>query len=141
VEYSFSKEAHDWEVEVFASFFQVLHSTRVRQGVADRLWWISSKRGHFMVKLLFASLACTEGRRFPWKSVWHTQAPPRVIFFVRLAALGKILTIDNLRRRKVIVTNRFCMCKRSEEMVDHLLLNCEVAYALWSAFFGRFGLS
>jgi hypothetical protein len=25
--------------------------------------------------------------------------------------------------------------------MDHLLLHCEVAYALWSAFFGRFGLS
>ena len=27
------------------------------------------------------------------------------------------------------------MCKRSEETVDHLLFHCEVAYALWSAFF------
>jgi hypothetical protein len=34
---------------------------------------------------------------------------------------------------------RCSMCKRSEETVD--LLHCEVAYALWSAFFGRFGLS
>jgi hypothetical protein len=93
------------------------------------------------VKLLFASLACIEGRRFPWKSVWHTRAPLRAIFFVWSAALGKILTIDNLRRRQVIVTNRSCMCKRSEEIVDHLLLYCEVTYALWGAFFGRFGLS
>jgi hypothetical protein len=43
----------------------------------------------------------------------------------------------------VILTNICCMCKRSEEMVDHLLLllHFEVAYALWSAFFGWFGLS
>jgi hypothetical protein len=34
---------------------------------------------------------------------------------------------------------RCSMCKRSEETVD--LLHCEVAYALWSAFFDRFGLS
>jgi hypothetical protein len=73
--------------------------------------------------------------------VWRTQAPLRVIFFVWSAALGKILTIDNLRKQHVIVMNRCCMCKRSEETVDHLLLHCEVAFALWSAFFGRFGLS
>jgi hypothetical protein len=79
-------------------FFQVLHSTRVKQGCANRLWWISSKRGRFTVKLLFASLACTEGRRFHWKSVWQTQAPPRTIFCVWSVALGKILTLDNLRR-------------------------------------------
>jgi hypothetical protein len=54
---SFSREAHDWELEVFASFFQVLHSNRVRQGCEDRLWWISSKRGIFKVKSLFYSLA------------------------------------------------------------------------------------
>ena len=52
---SFSREAHDWEVEVFASFFQVLHTARVRQGGADRLWWIFSKRGCFTVKFLHAS--------------------------------------------------------------------------------------
>jgi hypothetical protein len=41
----------------------------------------------------------------------------------------------------VIVTNRCCMCKRCEKTMDHLLLHCEVTYALWSAFFGRFGLT
>ena len=86
-------------------------------------------------------LGCNVARSFPWKSVWWTQAHPRAIFFAWSAGLGKILTLDNLRRRWVIVTNRFCMCKRSEETVDHLLLHCEIAYDLWSAFFGGFGLS
>jgi hypothetical protein len=39
----FSRETHDWELEVFASFLHVLHSVRVRRGCEDRLWWISSK--------------------------------------------------------------------------------------------------
>jgi len=30
---SFSREAHDWKVDVFASFFQVLHSVNVRRVV------------------------------------------------------------------------------------------------------------
>jgi hypothetical protein len=49
----FSREAHDWELEVFASFLQVLHSVRVRRGCEDRLWWISSKRGLFKVNSFF----------------------------------------------------------------------------------------
>jgi len=32
---SFVREAHDWEVDVFASFFQILHSTRVNRDRAD----------------------------------------------------------------------------------------------------------
>jgi hypothetical protein len=68
---SFVKEAHDWEVSVFASFFQVLHLAVVSRDCANRLWWVSSKKGLFKVKS-FSSLACYEGRRFPWKNVWRT---------------------------------------------------------------------
>jgi hypothetical protein len=39
------------------------------------------------------------------------------------------------------VMDRCCMCKRNGESVDHLLLHCDVASAIWSAFFSRFGLS
>jgi hypothetical protein len=55
-----------------------------------------------------------------------------------LAALGKILTMDNLRNRHVIVMNRCYMCKRNGETVAHLLLHCEIASALWSALLSRF---
>jgi hypothetical protein len=56
------------------------------------------------------SLACYEGRSFPWKSVWWTQALLRSVFFVLSAALGKILTLDNLRKCHAIVINKCCMC-------------------------------
>jgi hypothetical protein len=65
----------------------------------------------------------------------------KVVFFAWSAAFRKILTLDNLRHRHVIVINRCCMCKRHGESVDHLLLHCEVAGALWNTIFSRFGLS
>jgi hypothetical protein len=37
-------EAHDWEVGVFASFFQVFHLAMVSRDRVDRLWWVSSKK-------------------------------------------------------------------------------------------------
>jgi hypothetical protein len=49
--------------------------------------------------------------------------------------------MDNLRKRHIIVINWCCMCERSEETVDHLLLHCEVASNLWYAFFSCFGLA
>jgi len=76
---SFVREAHDWKVGVFASFFQVLHS--VNRDRANRLWWVPSKKGVFKVKTFFNSLVGTVGRRFPWKSVWRTQGPSRAAFF------------------------------------------------------------
>jgi hypothetical protein len=55
--------------------------------------------------------------------------------------LGKILTIDNLRKRNLILINRCCLCKSDEENVNHLFLHCEIAHSLWYAMFNRFGLS
>jgi hypothetical protein len=103
---SFVKEAHDWEVGVFASFFQMLHSAVVSGDRADRLWWFFSKKCLFKVKSFSSSLAYSEGRRFSWKSMWWTQAPLRAAFFVWLAALCKIFIMDNLRKRHIIIVDR-----------------------------------
>jgi hypothetical protein len=62
-------------------------------------------------------------------------------FFTWLEVLGKILTMDNLRKRHIIVVDRFCMCKRNEKSLYHLLIDCDLAYAIWIAFFSRLGLS
>jgi len=56
-------------------------------------------------------------------------------------ALGKILTADNLRKRKIIIVDRCYLCKRDGETVDHLLLHCDVASTLWNHVFSRFGMS
>jgi hypothetical protein len=69
-----------------------------------------------------------------------TQAPSRAAFYAWSATLEKILTLNNLRRRHVIVKDKCCMCKRNEKSVDHLL-HCDVASAFLSVFFNRFGMS
>jgi hypothetical protein len=64
-----------------------------------------------------------------------------VVFFAWPASLGKILTIDNLRKGHIIVVNWCCMYKKSRESVDHLLLYCEIASALWNAIFNSVELA
>jgi hypothetical protein len=78
-------------------------------------------------------MGCHDGFGFPWKNVWMTKVPLRVAFFVWLTGLGKIFTMDNLRKQRIIVVNRYCMCKMNEESVDHLL-HCKVACAIWNVF-------
>jgi hypothetical protein len=77
---------------------------------------------------------------FPWKSIWKVGAPPCVAFFVWTAAHGKILTIDNLRKRNICIVDWCCMCKHSGESPNHLLLHHEMAQSLWSMVFCLFGV-
>ena len=58
------------------------------------------------------------------------EGPPRVAFFSWSALLGKILTTDNLCKRRIIVIDWCYMCKRCGESVDHLLLHfsCLILY-------------
>ena len=78
---------------------------------------------------------------FPWKSIWKQKIPSRVAFFVWTAALGKCLTIDNLRKRKVYILDWCYMCKCNSESVNHLFLHCPVASELWDMVFGLFGVN
>jgi hypothetical protein len=37
---SFIRAAHNWDVDVFTSFFNLLYSYRVRWEGEDKLWWV-----------------------------------------------------------------------------------------------------
>ena len=74
-----------------------------------------------------------------WKSILKVKAPSRVAFFVWTATVGKILALDNLWKRNIMV--EWCyICKHYREPIDHLLLHCEVATELWNVFFQLFGV-
>jgi hypothetical protein len=138
---SFFRAAHDWQVDDLAAFFSLLYSTKVNCDGEDQLWWYPSHKEKFDVRSFYKALVCKEAIHFPWKSIWRTKVPLKVTFFAWTAAQGKTLTLDNLRKKRVIVIDKCCMCKMNGESVDHLLLHCEVARALWNAIFSRFNLS
>jgi hypothetical protein len=50
--------------------------------------------------------------------------------FVWTAELEKILALDNLRKRNIMVVEWYCMCKKSRESINHLLIHWEVAKEL-----------
>jgi hypothetical protein len=117
----------------------LLYSQTIRPGVVDSLCWTPSCRGLFEVRSFYTTLISPHPPGiFPWKSVWKAKVPSRVAFFVWTAALGKILTTENLRKRRVTILDWCCMCKSSGESVNHLLVHCPVAWELWSLWFWSF---
>ena len=118
---NFTRPAQDWELESISSFLDLLYSSSAKGQGEDKLCWQGSTSGGFQVKAYYNAILPTAGHIIPWKSIWKTKAPPRVAFFVWTAALGHILTIDNLRKRHVIVIDWCYMCKVYGESIAHLL--------------------
>jgi hypothetical protein len=49
---NFLKAAHNWKVDVFTLFFNLLYPFRLRQSSEDKLCWVHFKKGLFDVKIL-----------------------------------------------------------------------------------------
>jgi hypothetical protein len=64
-----------------------------------------------MIDLSTMSLSLTMILFFLGRVFGGVKVPLRVTFFAWSATLGKILTMDNLRKQYVIVVNWCCMCK------------------------------
>ena len=102
----------------------IVYSSTVRGVGPDKVCWKTARSRGFEVRGFYLSFYPPTLTSFPWRMVWQSKVPPRVAFFSWSASLGKILTIDNLRKRRIIVLNWCYMCKRCGESMDHLLLHC-----------------
>ena len=107
----------------------------------DKMCWKPDREKDFMVKDYYSILVGSNDYCFPWKSIWKQKIPSRLAFFVWTVVLGKCLTIDNLRKRKVWILDWCYMYDYNGESVDHLFLHCPVVMDLWSMVFGKFGVS
>jgi hypothetical protein len=95
---SFIWATHDQELESLDSFLNLLYSSNTHSGEVDSMLWTPSSSHNFAIKSYYNMLQLDEHSSFPWKSIWKVKAPPHIAFFLWTIAMGRILTVDNLRR-------------------------------------------
>ena len=109
--------------------------------VGDQMRWKLKPNEEFDIRSYYKKLRDSPSIVFPCKGIWRVKAPRRVSFFVWCVVWNKILTGDNLRLRRLVLVDWCIMCRHCGEMLDHLLLHCEMAHRLWSFALITFGLS
>lgn len=77
---------------------------------------------------------------FPYQEVWDSKTPMKVNFFLWLAMRGRILTQENLKRRRFQLASKCLFCGENEETVMHLLIDCKEVEKLWYYFYGVIGI-
>jgi hypothetical protein len=135
------RNLQDWEIESLTSFLDRIYSASLNDSGVDQMCWQRDGKLGFTVKSYYSCLNATPPNQFPWKEIWKAKAPPRVAFFLWMAAWGKILTNDNLRKRRVVLVDWCCLCNKDGESLDHLFLHCSMAKQLWDSILTLFGLN
>lgn len=97
----FIRSIQDWELESLQSFFAFLYSTNIGLNGVDIMVWLPASNGSSKVKSYFKVLMAKGCWSFPWKCIWKVKAPSEVSFFTWTVAMGRILTLDNLKKRSM----------------------------------------
>ena len=125
----------DWELESLMTFITTIYGSEIRWIGENKTCGKPNKKKGFKVGVYYRLLdsdidTATTIHLFPWKIIWRSKVPLRVTIFVWTTDLGNILTIDNLRKRKVKIITSCYMCKCNSESIDHLLIHCPIFFGL-----------
>ena len=133
----FSRPFNDWEMGMVERFLLSLQGKKVIINLEDR--WKEAKGGNFTVKSFYNALEGGSTVPFPRSIIWSPYVPTKVGFFAWEATWGKVLTLDQLKKRGWALPNRCYLCGATEESINHLLIHCTKARVLWDLLFNLFG--
>ena len=138
---TFLRSLNDWEIEEMVRFLQILHDQNFRPTGEDMFLLKEVKAKSFSVKVMYKGYDISPAFDFPYQSIWNSVVPPKIGIFTWEAAWGKVLTLDNLKRRGMAFANRCFLCEEDEETINHLLIHCRSAKMLWDLLLSIGGVS
>ena len=131
----------DITITIKSELLVIIRGRRLNPLAEDCWLWKETKDGIFSVKSLYSILDSRRGVQFPINIIWNPCVPTKVGFFAWEAFWGKVLTLDQLKKRGQCLANRCFLCCEEEESIDHILIQCSKARVLWELLFTLFGVS
>ena len=137
--FSFGRHFHDWELEEVQGFLATVNPQSINPNLTDRFWWEKAKNGSFSVKTCFELLEGSSQQSVPIKMLCNPTVPTKVGFFAWEVWWGKILTMDQLKKRGFSLASRCVFCGNDEESLEHLFIHCPKVWCMWTAIFSLSG--
>lgn len=137
-----NRNLQDWQIEQYENLLSLLAEFQPTNK-EDQLHWSLGNNGKLLVKTFYHHLAGhnrASNSDFLEKMIWKSNALPCITFFTRKAAKQWILTIDNLMKRGITLSNRCFLCKENAESCNHLLLHCPFTQKLLTIVHGLLGI-
>ena len=82
------------------------------------------KVGLFSVNSLFGELKGGSAAAFQESMLWNLCVPSKVSFFACKVWWGKMITLNQLKRRGCALANKRSLCSEDEKNIEHILLPC-----------------
>jgi len=117
-------------MEIWDQVYQIA-STISYSDEEDALVWQFTSNGIYSSQSLYRIINFRGIKPILVPSVWNLKLPPRVNYFLWLVCRNKILTRDNLGKRKKIEDDTCLFCNEKER-VNHLFFECVVAKQMWT---------
>jgi len=96
----------------------------------DHILWNYSSSGKYSVQSLYAIVNHRGVNPIFVQAVWKLKIPPRVQFFLWLLSNNRVLTRDNVAKRKKVADCSCLFCAENES-VTRLFFHCCVAENVW----------
>ena len=104
----------------------------------DSIIWVYDSKGVYSTSSIYKIFSFRSVTQVYTPAVWSLVIPPRVQIFLWLLSNNKLMTRDNLLKRKMHKPTDCVFCKELEP-IDHLFFECIIAKEIWyyvSIFFG-----
>jgi len=124
-----------WEEESVMDCVVLLHNIVLQDHLLDRRRWTLDPLIGYSVKGAYHLIMSVDvhPNRGSFDDVWHKQAPLKVSLFAWRLLRNRLLTKDNLVRRRVLgIDDNVCIggCG-SQETASHLFFDCDTFSSVW----------
>ena len=90
---------NDWELDAIQEFIGLTSNNKISSLEKDKLIWKGDESGCFTVKGYFNQLEGGSPYNVPYKMLWNSLIPSKVVFFAWEAWWDKVLTSTQLKKR------------------------------------------